>query len=128
MTTLADLYHYIGADLQASGAGDFQTVSDTLRGQQRVLRRLLTNPGEYIFHPTYGAGLPAKIGSVANIGEIKALVRGQMLLESAVAQSPAPVVNVAQIASASGGGFSISIQYVDATTGQPVTLAFDVNR
>lgn len=128
MTTLADLYHYIGADLQASATGDLQPSTNTLRGQQRVLRRLLTNPGDYIFHPTYGAGLPAYVGRVANVGEIRALVRGQMRLEAAVAQTPAPTINVTPIAGADGGGFSITIQYVDAATGAPVTLAFDVNR
>jgi hypothetical protein len=44
MTTLADVYHYIGGDISASNTGDLQGVTDTVRGQQRVLRRLLTNP------------------------------------------------------------------------------------
>jgi hypothetical protein len=128
MTTLADLYNYIGGDLATSGTGDLQTVTDTLRGQQRVLRRLLTNPGDYIFHPTYGAGLPSYVGRVANIAEITALVRGQMLLEDAVAKSPAPSIAVAPIPSPAGGGFSVTIQYTDAPTGQPVTLSFDVSK
>ncbi len=128
MTTLADLYQYIGSDLSASGSGDIQTATGTVRGQQRILRRLLTNPGDYIFHPEYGAGLPKYVGRIADIAKIKALVTGQMLLEDAVARSPAPVVGVSPIASADGGGFAISIQYTDAPSSQPVTLSFSVGK
>lgn len=126
MTTLADLYHYIGGDLQASATGDLQTATDTIRGQQRVLRRLLTNPGDYIFHTDYGAGLPAYVGRVADVAKITALVRGQILLEDAVAKSPAPTISVKPIASPDGGGFAVTIQYTDAASGQPVTLSFSV--
>lgn len=125
---LADLYNYIGADLLPSATGDLQTATNTLRGQQRVLRRLLTNPGDYIFHPTYGAGLPRYIGQPADVPKLTALIRGQMLLEDAVAQNPAPVVTVTPIANAAGGGFFVSIKYVDAPSGQPVTLDFNVSK
>ena len=128
MTTLADLYQYIGSDVAASGTGDLQTVTGTVRGQQRVLRRLLTNPGDYIFHPEYGAGLPKYVGRVADIAKIKALVTGQMLLEDAVSRSPGPSVSVAPVPSADGGGFAISIQYTDAASSQPVTLSFSVGK
>lgn len=126
MTTLVDLDHFIGADLSVSATGDLQGVTDTKRGQQRVLRRLLTNPGDYIFQPTYGAGLPSYVGSTADIAKIKALISGQMFLEDAVARSPAPVVDVKAIPSGDGGGFAIAIRYADAPTGQPVTLSFNV--
>ena len=32
-----------------SSSGDISVVSGPLLGQQRVLRRLLTNPGDYIW-------------------------------------------------------------------------------
>lgn len=123
---LADLDQYIGADLTVSGSGDLGTSTGTLRGQQRVLRRLLTNPGDYIFHPDYGAGLPRYVGETADVPKITALIRGQMLLEDAVARTPAPVISVRQVAGADGGGFAVSIRYVDAPSGQPVTLSFNV--
>lgn len=126
--TLADLDQYIGADIAASATGDIQTATGTLRGQQRVLRRLLTNPGDYIFHPEYGAGLPGYVGQTADIPKITALVRGQMLLEDAVAKSPAPVITVVPIPGADGGGFSITVKYADAPSGQSVTLAFNVSK
>lgn len=126
--TLADLDQYIGADLTPSATGDLQTSTDTLRGQQRVLRRLLTNPGDYIFHPDYGAGLPRYVGRTADVPKIKALVRGQMLLEDAVARNPAPIVDVTPIPSADGGGFAIAVRYTDAPSGQPVSLTFSVGK
>jgi hypothetical protein len=126
MTTLADLDQYIGADLAVSATGDLATVADTKRGQQRVVRRLLTNPGDYIFHPEYGAGLPRYVGSTADVAKIRALISGQMQLEEAVARSPAPVVDVKPIPVSDGGGFAVSIRYVDAPSGEPVTLSFNV--
>lgn len=125
---LTDLDHYIGSDLSVSGTGDLQGATDTLRGQQRILRRLLTNPGEYIFHPDYGAGLPRYVGQIADTSQIRALVRGQVLIEEAVARSPAPEIDVTAIPSAAGGGFAIAIRYTDAASGQPVTLSFEVGK
>jgi hypothetical protein len=125
---LADLDQYIGGDLSSSGTGDVQTATGILRGQQRVVRRLLTNPGDYIFHPEYGAGLPQYIGRTADIPKMRALVRGQALLEEAVAKSPAPEVQVAPIPSADGGGFAVTVNYTDAPSGQPTTLSFQVTK
>lgn len=126
MSVLADFDHYIGGDISASSTGDVATATDTLRGQQRVLRRLLTNPGDYIFEPTYGAGLAQWIGKNADLAKLRALCVGQMALEPSVAASPAPQVNLTQIANADGGGFAVAIAYTDATTGQPVFLSFNV--
>lgn len=117
-----DLYHYIGGDLSTSPSGDYRPVSGTEKGKQRVLRRLLTNPGDYLFHPDYGAGLGQKVGQNPNLGEWKALIKGQMLLESCVATSPTPVINLTIIT----GGVSVDIAYTDAFTNQPATLSFDV--
>ena len=125
---LSDLDQYIGGDIAASASGDIQPATGTLRGQQRVLRRLLTNPGDYIFHPEYGAGLPSYVGQTADIAKITALVRGQILLEDAVAKTPAPVITVAPISTGSGGGFAIGIRYTDAPSGQPVSLSFQVSK
>jgi hypothetical protein len=133
---MIDLYHYIGGDLSLSPTGDLTPVSDTEKGKQRVLRRLLTNPqledadgniisaGDYVFHPDYGAGLARKVGDIVNINEWTALIRGQMLLEDCVARSPEPVITVSVI----DQGASVDIQYTDAVSGLPTTLSFDVTR
>jgi hypothetical protein len=118
-----DLSLYVGGDLAASATGDLQTVSTQKRGEQRVLRRLLTNAGEYIFHTDYGAGLPREVGKVTDIAKIKAKILSQLLLDEAVAQRPAPVITVRTIA----GGLSVAIQYTDANTLQIASLSFNVN-
>ncbi len=119
-----DLSHFIGADLSISATGDVQSCTDTTRGQQRVLRRLLTNPGDYVFHPNYGAGLSKYVGQLADLQKVKALIRGQMLLEESVAKLPEPDIQVKTIA----GGIAVSIKYVDALTKQPASLNFNVSK
>jgi len=133
---MSDLHHYFGGDLTLSATGDLLKVDGTTQGQQRVLRRLLTNPaafdsngnvtvsGDYIFHPNYGAGLPRMVGDTVNIAKIKGVIRGQILLEASVARNPEPIITVTEIQ----GGVSVYIHYNDAQTGKPVALSFDVNR
>jgi hypothetical protein len=119
-----DLHHYFGNDLSASITGDLQTVDGTTKGQQRVLRRLLTNPGDYLFHLQYGAGLGSMVGSVTDPAKIKALIAGQILLEDCVAKVPAPVIQVTAIPN----GVAVNIQYTDSATKSAQVLSFDVNR
>jgi hypothetical protein len=119
-----DLSHYIGSDLNLSITGDLQRVDGTVKGQQRVLRRLLTNPGDYMFHPTYGAGLAAQVGAVADMSKITALIRGQILLEDAVAQVPEPQIMVSAITN----GISVYIKYTDAVSKTAQVLSFDVSK
>ena len=121
---MPDIYEYVGDDIQTSPTGDLATVEGTLEGQQRVLRRLLTAPGSYIWHPTYGAGLGQFIGKPQTAAQIQGIVRAQMLLEASVAQNPAPTVSVTFTPS---GVFTVNIGYVDAQTGTSLTLSFDVD-
>lgn len=122
---IKDLSHYWGGDLSVSVTGDVQTCEATLRGQQRVLRRLLTNPGDCIFHPEYGAGLPAWVGLPLDVGKVTSLIRSQILLEDAVSQSPAPVISVKQT-STDLTGLAVRVAYNDATTNAPTVLSFNV--
>ncbi len=119
-----DLYQYFGDDIGASATGDLLPVAGIERGQQRILRRLLTNPGDYIFHPEYGAGVPRLVGETVDIQKIRALIRGQVLLEDSVARMPEPEVIVKPIQ----GGVSCTIRYVDAVAKAPAVLSFNVNR
>ncbi len=119
-----DVYHYFGSDIGQSATGDLQGIDGTTRGQQRVLRRLLTNPGDYIFQPNYGAGLPRMVGELAEPAKIKALILGQMLLEDAVARTPEPQVDVQPIL----GGVSCRIKYTDAVSKTPAVLSFNVSK
>ncbi|HEX7854430.1 MAG TPA: hypothetical protein VF503_12115 [Sphingobium sp.] len=125
---LSDLSLYVGDDLSSGPTGDLAVVQVVARGQQRILRRLLTNPGEYLFHPDYGAGLPTQIGRNASLAEIKGIIRGQILAEAVVARSPEPIITVAPVDNAAGGGISVRIEYFDAPTSTAATLSFDVSR
>ncbi len=121
---MKDLNHYVGGDLSRSPTGSLSPVEGIERGKQRILRRLITNPGDYLFHPEYGAGLGRYVGALTNTPEIIALIRGQIRLEDCVAKKPAPVIAV----SSSNETLSVNIGYTDSATGEPVTLSFEVNR
>lgn len=133
---MSDLYQQFGSDLTQSATGDLLKVDGSTQGQQRLLRRLLTNPalkdasgnvtvvGDYIFHPDYGAGLPRLVGATLDIAQIKGLIRGQVLMEASVARVPEPSITVNAIQN----GVSVYIRYNDAQTGKPVALSFDVNK
>ena len=121
---LNDVNHWVGGDIGTSPTGDIGLVSGDLRTQQRIVRRLVTNPGDYIWHTSYGAGLPQKIGQTLDIGELRGLIRSQVKQEEGVAQSPEPQVDVAAITN----GVSVHIVYTSAITSRPVTLKFNVNK
>jgi hypothetical protein len=121
---MADLFHWFGSDLVASPNGDLQTIEGTVKGQQAVLRRLLTIAGTYIWEITYGAGLPAYLGNTTDAKTLQGIIRAQLYFEASVSQNPIPVINVTPIT----GGFNIVIQYVDAASGAPAVLAFNVTQ
>lgn len=124
---MADLYHQWAEDLVTSPAGDLGTISDPLLGQQRVLRRLLTNPGDYIWQLDYGAGLASFIGQPASPLQIKAVIRSQIFKEAAVARQPEPVIDVQISPGGATGVVYVYVRYVDADSGQTQILSFSVS-
>jgi hypothetical protein len=120
---MADATLYMGGDLQVSASGDLLTANGSDETQQRVLRRLLTNPGDYLWHPTYGAGLPGFVGHTVNVLQITAISRSQMLRETGVVQSPPPTVTVS---ATPNGVVTETINYADATTGRVQSLTFPI--
>lgn len=129
-----DLYQIVnsnviqGSDIKFASSGDFLTVDGNQKTQQRIMRRLLTNPGSYIWHPTFGAGVPRFIGkqmSGQEINQLKALCVSQILLEETVAKIPAPTVNITQL---KPYVIEITIGYTDAVTNQSQLLTFNINR
>lgn len=121
---MSDLSHYIGGDLALSATGDLALSSGTLEGQQRILRRLLTNAGDYLWQLDYGAGVSQEIGKTLDAGRLRALIREQLFNEAIVSHQPDPVILISPI----DHGISVRIQYVDAEVQQPVNLAFNINR
>lgn len=120
---MPDLYAVWSSDLVASPTGDVQAVDGSNLGVQRILRRLMTNPGDYIWHLNYGAGLPRLVGETLDLPTITELIRSQIYLEAAVARQPEPVITVRAIPN----GIAVSIQYTDAQTGKQTLLSFDVS-
>lgn len=123
---LADVAHWYGGDLSTSAQGDLAVVTGTIRGQQRVLRRLLTNPGGYIWEPTYGAGLAQAVGRIIDVPKLQALCVAQMLLEVVVAPSPVPTATVTQSVT-DLTQFDVVVTYTDQPTLEPVILSFTVS-
>jgi hypothetical protein len=117
---MADAWHIFGNDLVISANGDILVTSNsTDETTQRVLRRLFTNQGGYIWHLAYGAGLPARVGTPSSAAAISAIATQQMLLEAGVAQIPPPTISVTS--TALGYTFT-SIAYTDAVTKLTVPL------
>jgi hypothetical protein len=119
---MADANHTFGSDLVLGANGDLSTVTGVLMGQQRILRRLLTNPGDYLWEPTYGGGLGQLIGQNVNPAQIVAVIQAQLGLEAGIAQSPPPVITVQPITN----GMYVEIDYTSTVTNLPTTLAFSV--
>jgi phage baseplate assembly protein W len=120
---MADLALTFGGDLAVGATGDLAVADGPALTQQRVLRRLLTNPGGYIWQLSYGAGLAQFVGQPGAPAAIQAVTRSQILQEAAVASHPAPSVTAS---GADDGTVSLSIAYTDAATQQTSTLTFQV--
>ena len=119
---MIDMDHYIGNDLSVGPTGDIAFVNNMVSselGEQRILRRLLTNPGDYLWHLAYGGGLARMIGTIVSAATISGIIRGQLSKETAVSLSPAPAINVY---SNNNGLVSATIQYADAITGETTVL------
>jgi phage baseplate assembly protein W len=119
---MTDAAHYFTNDLTLSATGGLHVADSVLLSQQRILRRLMTNPGDYIWEPAYGAGLPQYIGSKLDIVAMTALIRSQMYMEASVQQQPEPQITVTPIQN----GIFVNIKYVEVDSGLPAVLSFDV--
>ncbi len=109
-----DIGHQWGGDLDVSPTGDLAQISGPSATTQRILRRLLTNEGDYIWNVGYGAGLPGYVGNLGSKAGINAAVRSQLLLEASVASTPPPEIAVSTPAGQGSGTFELSIRYIDA--------------
>lgn len=120
---MPDLWLEWNGDFVVSPTGGLALATGPDFARQRIIRRLLTAMRGYVWHPEYGAGLPQKVGAPVSLPGLKALVRSQIALESSVAPTPQPQIDVAVNAD-SPGLYTITIQYTDAASGEPVTLSF----
>lgn len=118
---MPDLQHLWGNDLSLSPTGDLATASNPVLTQQRVLRRLLTNPGDYIWVLNYGAGLASFVGRPGAASAIRAAIRGQIFKEASVARTPEPIIDLQPDPT---GSIYVHVRYADAQTGTTQTLSF----
>jgi hypothetical protein len=120
---MADLALTVGGDLLVGPTGDIDLVDGSGLTQQRVLRRLLTNPGGYIWQLSYGAGLAQFVGQAGAPAAIQAVSRSQILAEPNVASNPAPSI----VASTTDDGtVSLIIRYTDSLVQQTTSLTISV--
>ncbi len=119
---MAGEFHWYGLDIQFAASGDDASASGILEINQRILRELMTSPGDYVWQPNYGAGLGRYIGqslSTAKFAELKALITSIVIKQPDVQRQPAPQVT---FQSDAAGLLSTQIIYVYAPTRQPVTM------
>ncbi len=112
---MVDLTLTFGGDLALGATGDLALASGVALTEQRVLRRLLTNPGDYIWQLPYGGGLASFVGMAGMGARIAADARAQLKLEARVARSPAPRISASENPTS---GVVLSILYADAVSGQ----------
>ena len=112
-----------GGDLSVGPGGDINVAPIQSEAEQRIIRRLLTNPGDYIWHTSYGGGLGTFVGEPYISGAIEGTVLGQLQRETLVAQNPSPVVQC-EAASATNSSISVNIRYYisGGPTGNSVAL------
>lgn len=119
-----DVAHFLGEDLQVGAIGGLVTVDGLDLETQRVIRRLMTAPLGYIWHPEYGAGVPQQIGTVPHESIIRSIITSQIYLEAGVAKRPAPEISVDQ----SGvDSWTVKIVYTESISGRQNVLSFDVS-
>lgn len=120
---MADLALQFGGDLAVGPTGDLLLADGVALTQGRVLRRLLTNHGDYIWQLSYGAGLAQFVGQPGVSAAVAGVARAQILLETSVAQAPAPVVKAI---AGDDGSLSLSVSYTNAASKQTSFLSFSL--
>ena len=113
-------------DLAIGPTGDLATFSPDNEVEQRIIRRLLTNPGEYVWHTQYGAGLGLQVGRPYSVNQMDAAIRRALSHEAQVASLPPPTVTVVDAGSASTGTFAVTIQYAVANSATQNLTSFNI--
>lgn len=111
-----------GGDIVLGPTGDVAMASAPDRIRQRILRRLLTAAGGYVWQLPYGAGLGRFVGAAVDPRHVRAIVEGQLRLESIVAVDPPPVVKVTR-ATPAGDAMALDITYWEADSGNARSLS-----
>jgi phage baseplate assembly protein W len=117
---MSALSHICGFDLTIS-SGTIAVVAGAEEVRQRLLRRLCTNPGDYIWQANFGAGLPAMIGDPMDVERIRGVIAAQIIQDPGVDSTEPVSVNILV---GSDGRYDCSIAYVDAQNATTQTIGF----
>lgn len=102
---------------------DFSFLTEREEFISRILRRLLTSPGEWIVFPNYGAGLRSLVNETLTfelIDQVKRIVMDQIFREADVERNPEPVIEVKGV----GDSLVVSIKVFSKPIGL-VAFSFD---
>jgi len=106
-------------DLSAGATGDIAVVPVQSEVQQRLIRGLLTNPGDYIWHTKYGAGLGSYVGERYSQNFIEGAVLNQLKFEPLVMATPAPSVQINLSLAGSLSTIAVAVKYQVSGTSSP---------
>ena len=120
---MQDLALMFGGDLLIGATGDLALVGGSEWTAQRILRRLLTNTGDYIWNLGYGAGLGKYIGAPLSAQNLSASIRNQIFQETSVARDPDPVVGITD---SRDGSVFLMINYASAISGTSHVVNFTI--
>lgn len=115
---MADISHVFGSDISLDATGDIATAGTTEETTQRLIRRLLTATGAYVWNAEYGCGLPAQVGSTSFASTIQGIVQAQIVLEDGIDQTQPVTVSTN---TDNVGDLFLTVTYTYAETGQVAT-------
>lgn len=118
---MPDAMHWWDDDLQVSNTGDIALSDGIDLSNQRIVRRLMTILGEYVWHVEYGASVPKRIGDTLDLSLVESVIRNQIYLEEAVSKEDDITLEVSPILN----GVFVSLVYIEALSGRQASLQFD---
>jgi hypothetical protein len=113
-------------DLSVGPSGDISVAPARMEIRQRIVRRLLTNPGDYIWHSNYGAGLGKFVGEPYSPDLVESTIAGQLRNESLIASVPAPVVRADAVSPGLTAAAAVTIEFQVVGAIMPSTVALNV--
>ena len=120
-----DVYHEIGDDIQLDSTNDLQLVFDTNETNQRIMRRLFTNKGTYIWNAAFGASIPWKLGETLSVEAYRDVINqvtAAVLEDDEVAKDPPPEISI----KTTTNGLICYIRYYNLSSEEHDTITFKV--
>jgi hypothetical protein len=106
-----------GGTLIINSSGDYETVTGEELIKKLIIRRLITNPGDFFHIPEYGIGLPVKETiSTSDLVSLKSSIEKQIKREKEVSDC------LAQIEMSADGVLNIKIKATLRDTGKQIEV------